>query len=223
MAALSETGMYDSGTFKMGDYTFIYSGHPSSDRTRSAHGVAVCLNKQATTAWKNLGETWQAINERIVMVRLAGKPINVTVIAVYAPVNPTDQKGVVTTTEPFYRDLQDTFDRLPKGDILLIIGDLNARVGKEQHLTSGNVVGPYVVDTINENGEHLLDFCSINNLILCNTFFQHKPVHQKSWKHPGSKTWHMIDYTLVNNFAQVSKMSESIVQRLEQLVRIIIS
>ena len=35
-------------------------------------------------------------------------------------------------------------------------------------------------------------------LIICNTFFQHKPVHQKSWMHPGSKTWHILDYTFVN-------------------------
>ena len=80
MAALSETGMYDSGTSTIGEYTFIYSGHSSSDKTRSAHGVAICLNKQATTAWENLGATWEAINERIAMVRLAGKPIHVTII-----------------------------------------------------------------------------------------------------------------------------------------------
>jgi exonuclease III len=198
VAALSETAMYDSGTTTIGEYTFIYSGHSSTDKTRSAHGVAICLNKQATTAWKNLGSTWEAVNERIVMVRLACKPINVTVIAIYAPVNPKNQQQASSTTYPFYADLQATINQVPKCDMLLIIGDFNARVGQEQHRTSRNVVGPHAVDTINDNGERLVDFCSINNLIICNTFFQHKPVHQKSWMHPGSKTWHMLDYTLVN-------------------------
>ena len=198
VAAFNETGMYDSGTSTIGEYTIIYSGRSSSDKTRSAHGVAICLNKQATTAWKNLGATWEAINERIVMVRLVGKPIHVTIIGVYAPTNPTTQNGIVSKTEPFYMDLQATIDKVPKGDMLLIIGDVNARVGTDQHLTSGNVVGPYAVDEINENGKHLVDFCSINNLIICNTFFQHKSVYQMSWMHPGSKKWHMIDYTLVN-------------------------
>ena len=198
MAALSETGMYDSGTSTIGEYTFIYSGHSSSDKTRAAHGVAICLNKQATTAWENLGATWEAINERIAMVRLAGKPIHVTIIGVYAPTNPTTQNGIVSRTEPFYMDLQAAIAKVPKGDMLLVIGDFNARVGTDQHLTSRYVVGPYAVDEINENGKHLVDFCSINNLIICNTFFQHKPVHQMSWMHPGSKKWHMIDYTLVN-------------------------
>ncbi|CAF3715602.1 unnamed protein product [Rotaria socialis] len=190
--------MYDSGTTTIGEYTFIYSGHSSADKTRSAHGVAIVLNKQATTAWKNLGSTWEAVNERIVMIRLAGKPINVTVIAIYAPINPKNQQQAGSTTDPFYEDLQKKINKVPKCVMLLIIGDFNARVGQEQHRTSSNVVGPHAVDTINDNGEHLVDFCSINNLIMCNTFFQHKPVHQKSWMHPGSKTWHMLDYTLVN-------------------------
>ncbi|CAF4894404.1 unnamed protein product, partial [Rotaria sp. Silwood1] len=69
-----------------------YSGHSSADKTRSAHGVAIFLNKQAATAWKTLGSTWEAVNERIVMVRLACKPINVTVIAIYAPINSKNQQ-----------------------------------------------------------------------------------------------------------------------------------
>ncbi|CAF3297940.1 unnamed protein product, partial [Rotaria sp. Silwood2] len=190
--------MYDSGTTTIGEYTFIYSGHSSSDKTRSAHGVAILLDKQATTAWKSLDSTWEAVNERIIMVRLACKPINVTVIAIYAPTNPKTQQQASSTTDPFYADLQATINKVPKSDMFLIIGDFNARVGQEQHRTNSNVVGPHAVDTINDNGEHLVDFCSINNLIICNTFFQHKPVHQKSWMHPGSKTWHMLDYTLVN-------------------------
>ena len=195
VAALSETAMYDYGTTTIGEYTFIFSGHASTDKTRSAHGVAICLNKQATTAWKNLGSIWEAINERIVMVRLACNPINVTVIAVYAPINPSAD---TSKTDSFYNDLQNTLDKAPNSDMTLIIGDFNARVGIQQHITSRNVIGPHAVDEINYNGERLIDFCSINNLIVSNTFFKHKPIHQKSWMHPGQKTWHMLDYNLVN-------------------------
>ena len=63
-------------------------------------------------------------------------------------------------------------DKIPKGDRPLIIGELNAQVGIDQHLTNVNVVGPRAVDAINENGKHLVDICSINNLIICNIFFQ---------------------------------------------------
>ncbi|CAF4952644.1 unnamed protein product [Rotaria sp. Silwood1] len=178
--------MYDSGTTAIGEYTLIYSGHSSADKTRSAHGVAIFLNKQAATAWKTLGSTWEAVNERIVMVRLACKPINVTVIAIYAPINPKNQQQASSTTDPFYADLQATIKKVPKSDMLLIIGDFNARVGQEQHRTNSNVVGPHAVDTINDNGERLVDFCSINNLIICNTFFSTQTCSSKeldaSWK-----------------------------------------
>ncbi|CAF4192759.1 unnamed protein product, partial [Rotaria magnacalcarata] len=96
--------MYDCGTTTVDDYTLIYSGHSSSDKTRSAHGVAIYLNKQATTAWKNLGSTWEAANERILMVLLACKPINVSGIAVYAPINSKNQQMTSTTSDPFYAD-----------------------------------------------------------------------------------------------------------------------
>ena len=62
--------MYDSGITVIGEYTFIYAGHSSADKTCSTHGVVLCLNKQATAAWNNLGSTWEAVSERIVMARL---------------------------------------------------------------------------------------------------------------------------------------------------------
>ena len=38
----------------------------------------------------------------------------------------------------------------------------------------------------------------MNNLIISNTFFQHKRAHQATWMHPTNKKWHIFDYTLVN-------------------------
>jgi exonuclease III len=198
VAALSETAIYDSGISTIGDYTMIYSGVPSTNKTRSAHGVAICLNKQATAAWKNLGAVWEPVNERILMVRLQCTPINVTLLAIYSPVNPNGQQMAITASDNFYTDLQRTINKAPSNDLLLIMGDFNARVGKQQHHTSGNVVGPHAIDHINENGQRLVDFCAANNLIISNTFFQHKAVHQRTWMHPGNKKWHMLDYTLVN-------------------------
>ena len=89
--ALSETGIYDSGVKMIGNYTLIYCGLPSVNKTRTAHGVAVCLNTEASRVWKNSGAEWEAVNERIIKIRMNCKSINLTIITVYASVNPSAQ------------------------------------------------------------------------------------------------------------------------------------
>ncbi|CAF4152005.1 unnamed protein product [Rotaria sordida] len=78
------------------------------------------------------------------------------------------------------------------------MGDFNARVGVEQANTSGGTVGKHAIDKQNQNGRRLVDFCLLNSLIVTNTFFPHKAVHQGTWMHPKTKQWHMLDYVLVN-------------------------
>ena len=109
--ALSETGIYDSGVKMIGDYTLIYSGLPRVNKTRIAHGVAVCLNTEASGAWKNSGAEWEAVNERIIKIRMNCKPINVTIIVVCAPVNPSTT-AASQSNDKFYSDLQDTLGKV---------------------------------------------------------------------------------------------------------------
>ena len=61
-------------------------------------------------------------------VRLQGKPFNITVIQVYAPTSNTEE----TEIERFYEDLQDLLELTPKIDVLFIIGDWNAKVGRQE-------------------------------------------------------------------------------------------
>ena len=49
-------------------------------------------------------------NDRIISVRLQGKPFNVTVIQVYAPTSNAEE----TEVERFYEDLQDVVELTPK-------------------------------------------------------------------------------------------------------------
>ena len=62
-------------------------------------------------------------NDRMISVRLQGKPFNITVIQVYAPTRNAEE----TEVERFYEDLQDLLELTPKKDVLFIIGDWNAK------------------------------------------------------------------------------------------------
>ena len=194
--------MYDSGIKSVSDYTMIYSGASNETKTRKAHGVAICLDQIATRVWKESGSEWAPISDRIVKIRLFCAPIHITVIAVYSPINPIS-KQMGDESDKFYNNLQDTINDVSTKDMIIIMGDLNARVGQDQHKLRPqheirSSVGPFTVDIENENGTKLTDFCEMNNFIISNTFLKHKLIHQTSWMHPRTKRWHMIDYTLIN-------------------------
>ena len=57
-----------------------------------------------------------------------GKSFNITVIQVYAPTSNTEEGEV----EQFYEDLQELLELTPKKDVVLILGDWNAKVGSQE-------------------------------------------------------------------------------------------
>ena len=65
----------------------------------------------------------------MISVRFQGKPVNITVIQVYAP---TSSKAEEAEVEQFYEDLQDLLELTPQKDVLFIIGDWNAKVGSQE-------------------------------------------------------------------------------------------
>ena len=78
-----------------------------------------------------------------------------------------------------------------KHDILLVIGDLNAKVGEDN--------GGYENRTgRNDNGERLVDFCGLNKLGVTGTISPHKLIHKQTWTSLGGKTKNQIDHMLVS-------------------------
>ena len=58
----------------------------------------------------------------MISVRFQGKPFNITVIQVYAPISHAEEAEV----EWFFEDLQDLLELTPQKDVLFIIRDSNA-------------------------------------------------------------------------------------------------
>ena len=82
-------------------------------------------------------------NDRMISVRLQGKPFNITVIQVDAPNSNAEEAEV----EWFYEDLQDLLELTPKKDVLFIIEDWNAKVGS---LETPGVTGKFGLEMRNE-------------------------------------------------------------------------
>ena len=101
----------------------------------------------------------------MISVRFQDKPFSITVIQVYALTSNAEEAEV----ERFYEDLRDLLELIPKKDVLLIIGDWNAKVGSQE--TPG-LTGKFGLDVQNEAGQRLIEFCQENALVITNTLFQ---------------------------------------------------
>ena len=134
ISELKWTGM---GEFNSDDH-YIYYGRQESLRR---NGVAIMVNKRVQNAV--LGCNLK--KDKMISVRLQGKPFNITIIQVYAPTSNAEEAEV----ERFYEDLQDLLELTPKIDVLFIIGDWNAKVGSQE--TPG-ITGKFALGMWNEAG-----------------------------------------------------------------------
>ena len=69
--------------------------------------------------------------------------------------------------------LQAEIEQVPMQDLIIIMGDLNAKVGADNS-GSDRVMGRHGSGIINENGERLVEFCTTNNLVIGGTLFPHR-------------------------------------------------
>ena len=77
-------------------------------------------------------------------------------IMVYAPTSAANDVEMME----FYEKVQEAVDVVPKGDILYILGDWNAKVGDE---ATAAVTGGFGLGKRNDRGEYLVEFCNTNN------------------------------------------------------------
>ena len=88
-------------------------------------------------------------------------------------------------------------DKIPKRDLKILMGDLNAKVGSD-NTDKELIMGRYGVGEENENGELFSEFCMFNVLVIGGTLFSHKPIHKKTWKSPDGKTENQIDHITID-------------------------
>ena len=189
VAALSETRLAETGdlTEVGAGYTFFWSGKGKEEPREAGVGFAI-----RSALVPKLETLPKGISDRLMTMRipLAGKT-HLTLISSYAPtmVYPEEQK------EQFYQSLSSLIHSVPKHDKLLLLGDFNARVGRDHRAWPG-VLGPHGVGKLNANGLLLLTLCNEEELTITNSMFQLSDNRKVTWMHPRSKHWHLIDYII---------------------------
>ena len=115
-----------------------------------------------------------------------------TIISCYCPTNVSEETELVT----LYDELSSIVRSIPKHNMLVISGDMNAQIGK-----NGN--NKYSLhNTSNRNGQHLTDFMIENRLACLNTNYQKR--EGKLWTYTyANNTKAQIDYVLITRNGKI--------------------
>ena len=182
--ALTETKRKGKGTEERNQYIYIYSGVPKEERASS--GVILAIKKQ----FKKQIKSWEQINSRILQLEIEIKGHNLIIIAVYSPNDDaSDDKK-----QDFYDELTTLLEKVTDRKEVIILGDLNGRVGSR---INDPVVGQYGENAVNNNGERLIEMCHQYALKVTNSWFKHKNIHRYTWIQPTRGLKSIIDYVIV--------------------------
>ena len=134
---------------------------------------------------------WEGHGDRIIRAtfRSTRQWLNMDVIMVYAPTNEADEE----TKELFYNRLTVVIDRRPRRNMIVVMGDLNAKIGSDNEGYEA-VMGKEGLGEMNDNGERFADFCDIQDLVIGGSVFPHKRIHKATWKHPNGTVENQIDH-----------------------------
>ena len=100
----------------------------------------------------------------MISVHFQGKPLNISVIKVYAPISNAE-------VEQFYEDLQDLLELTPKKDVLFIIGAWNTKARTQE---IPGVTRKFGLGVQNEAGQSLTVLLRECTIIANTLFQQHK-------------------------------------------------
>ena len=157
----------------------------------SVGGVGMLIGPRALKTLNSI----ERIQPRMMAATFNGNP-KATIISCYSPTNVSEETELVT----FYEELSSLVRSIPKHNLLVIGGDMNAQIGKNRN-------NKYSLhNTSNRNGQHLIDFMIENRLTCLNTNFQKR--EGKLWTHTyANKSKAQIDYLFIKRKWKNSAMN----------------
>ena len=109
-----------------------------------------------------------AVSNRIILLKLKSQKIDANLIQVYAPTMDSNENAI----QRFYKDLDATKKKCKSAEMLLVMGDWNAKIGCSMEQPT---IGGYGLGGRNERGDLLIDWCHENSMVVTNTWFKNHP------------------------------------------------
>ena len=152
----------------MNGETLIYSGKPLSNDHSS--GVGLLLSDRA----KRCLTEWNPISDRLITARFKTKSRPITFVEAYTP---TEQASI-DDKDAVYDQLRQTLTNVKKSDIVILMGDMNAKVGSRNEGWE-SIMGTHGIRVMTGNGEMFAELCLQHDLVIGGTIFPTRTYKKK--------------------------------------------
>jgi exonuclease III len=176
LVGVQEVRWDKGGTERAEDYTFFYGA--GNEHHQLGTGFFF-VHKRIMSAVRRV----EFVSDRMSYIILRGRWCNIIVVNVHAPCE--DKNDDIK--DSFYEELRRVFDQFPRYDMKIMLGDFNAKVGRENIFkpTIGNESSREIS---NDNGVRVVNFATSKNLVVKSTMFPHCSIHKYTWTSPNGKT-----------------------------------
>ena len=147
--------------------------------------------------------TSRVISDRIAVVSFRfGKPDPpISVVIAYGHTNPRCTANP-QLREEIYQQLQAAVDTIPKRDVTVLMGDMNANVGKCCNIDTYSCLEAWSKGHRNDNGEAFLEFCEQSDLVITNSLFNMPHDISQPGKATSEGQMNLFPYTIKSTTSQ---------------------
>jgi exonuclease III len=124
---------------------------------------------------------------------LRGCWCHIIVLNIHAP---TEDK-TDDVKDRLYDELECVFDKFHKYHMIILLGDFNTKVGRED-ISKPTIGNKNLHKTSDYNGVRSVNCPTSKNLRIKSTMFPHRNIHEYTWTSPDGKTRNQIDHILVD-------------------------
>jgi hypothetical protein len=109
---------------------------------------------------------------------------------------PTEDKND-DIQDSFYEELEQVFDQFPRCSMKILLGDFNAKVGRED-VFKPIICNKSLHEASNDNRVRVLNFATSKNIIVKSTTLPHHDIHKPTWTSPDGVIHNQIDNVLID-------------------------
>ena len=184
--ALQEMRITGTGTRDLKKGRIYYSGTTNG---KHEEGVGLYVDRKLVPSVVD----FKPISSRLAYMRIHTQWIKTSLVVVHAPTDVSED----TEKDDWYNQIESLLDTVPRHDALIVLGDWNAKVGRET-AAFGDVIGEHSLHlSSTDNGIRMISLATQYGLVVGSTLFPHKDIHKGTWLSPDGRTINQIDHVLI--------------------------